>query len=90
MIRHRSVGLLLAADRIRGIAEYGHVDSRFSQQFPLDLVQEALAITGNPLALQHLSKWIAQSEHCAIQPMAASLLHAVIPASRPARNAGHV
>jgi uncharacterized protein YjbI with pentapeptide repeats/energy-coupling factor transporter ATP-binding protein EcfA2 len=84
MVRHRPVALLLAAARIKDIAEGGHAASAFNQRFPHDLVQEAaLAITGNTLALQHLSEWLNRPESSAVHPMAASLLHAAVPGWRP-------
>ncbi len=84
LIRHRPVGLLLAADRIKGIAESGHAESAFTRQFPHDLVEEAaLMIAGNTPALQHLSNWLSRSEHRAVHPMAASLLHAATLGWRP-------
>ena len=84
LIRHRPVALVLAANRIKDIAEYGQVESAFTRQFPHDLVQEAaLAIAGNTQALQHLSEWLNRCEHRAVHPMAASLLHAAAPDWRP-------
>ena len=60
------------------------MESALSPRFPHDLVQEAaLAIAGNTLALQHLSEWLNRSEHSAVHPMAASLLHAAVPGWRP-------
>jgi uncharacterized protein YjbI with pentapeptide repeats len=84
LIRHRPVGLLLAADRIKEIAERGHADSAIARQLPYDLVQEAArTITGNAAALQHLSEWLNHCDHSAVHPMAASLLHAAAPGWRP-------
>ena len=80
LIRHRPVSLLLAADRIKDIAERGHADSAFAGQLPYDLIQEAaLTIAGNTLALQHLGQWLNRGEQGAVHPMAASLLHAAVP-----------
>jgi uncharacterized protein YjbI with pentapeptide repeats/energy-coupling factor transporter ATP-binding protein EcfA2 len=84
LIRHRPVGLLLAAARIKDIAELGHVESAFNAHFPYDLVKEAARqIAGSTHALQHLNEWLNRCEHSAVHPMAASLLHAAAPGWRP-------
>ena len=84
LIRHRPVALLLAADRIKNFAAYGHAESAFAHRFPHDLVQEAArAIAGSAQVLKHLSEWLNGSEHSAVHPMAASLLHAAVPGWRP-------
>jgi uncharacterized protein YjbI with pentapeptide repeats/energy-coupling factor transporter ATP-binding protein EcfA2 len=84
LIRHRPVALLLAADRINDLAERDQVESAFTHRFPYDLVQEAaMAIAGNIPALQNLNDWLNRCEHCAVHPMAASLLHAATLGWRP-------
>jgi len=46
-------------------------------------VVQHIPMSGNTQALQHLGEWIDQSQHCAVHPMIASLLHALMPEWRP-------
>ncbi len=80
LIRHQPVMLLMAADRLAHLAECGWADLVFAQQLPRELIHEAaLRLSGSSQALQHLCDWINQTEHRAVHPMVASLLHAVLP-----------
>ncbi len=80
LIRHQPVMLLMAADRLAHLAECGWANLVFAQQLPRELIHEAaLRLSGNTQALQHLSDWIDQTQHRAVHPMVASLLHAVMP-----------
>jgi len=80
LIRHQPVMLLMAADRITYLAEQGHAHQALAQQLPRELIHEAaLRLSGNSQALQQLRDWIDQTRHCAVHPMVASLLHAVLP-----------
>jgi len=84
LVRHRPVGLLLAADRITSILEDGSVSMSLARQLPRELIEEAsLRIAKNTLALHHLSDWLTRGDQSAVHPMAASLLHAAIPGWRP-------
>ncbi len=84
LIRHRPVGLLLAADRITSILEDGRVNMSLARQLPRELIEEAaLRIADNTRALQHLSDWLIRGDQSAVHPMAASLLHAATPGWRP-------
>ncbi len=84
LIRHRPVGLLLAADRITSILEDGRVKMSLARQLPRELIEEAaLRIADNTQALQHLSDWLTRGDQYAVHPMAASLLHAATPGWRP-------
>ena len=84
LIRHRPVALLLAADRIKDLAEHDRPQSIFGRRFPADLVEEAATtIAGNSKALQHLTEWLSRPEHRTVHAMAASLMHAAEPGWRP-------
>src|SRR5262249_42734843 len=84
LIRHRPTALLLAADRVAALIECGQGKLALSHRLPRKLVQEAARlIAGSTQALQHLNTWVGQGSRGAIQPMAASLLHAATPGWRP-------
>jgi uncharacterized protein YjbI with pentapeptide repeats/energy-coupling factor transporter ATP-binding protein EcfA2 len=84
LIRHRPVGLLLAADRIASMLEDGLASMSLARQLPRELIDEAaLRIADNTLALHHLNDWLIRSYRCQVHPMAASLLHAATPGWRP-------
>jgi uncharacterized protein YjbI with pentapeptide repeats len=95
LIRHRPTALLLAAGRVAAIVENGQGKLSLAHRLPRDLVQEAARlIAGSNQALQHLNDWVGQQPRetdrpldesvlRAVQPMAASLLHAATPGWRP-------
>ena len=59
LIRHRPVALLLAADRIKDVAESGQAESAFVHSFPMIFVQEAaMAIAGSTLARTALERMV--------------------------------
>ena len=63
LIRHQPVMLLMAADRLIGLAERGRADDVFAQQVTPELIHEAaLRLSGNSQALQHLGEWINQTQ----------------------------
>jgi len=89
LVRHRPVGLLLAADRIAGILEDGRVSMSLARQLPRELIDEAaLRIADNTRALLYLNDWLIRDDRCQVHPMAASLLHAATPGWRPKRVSG--
>jgi uncharacterized protein YjbI with pentapeptide repeats len=84
LIRHRPMGLLLAADRIASTLEDGLASMSLARQLPRELIDEAaLRIADNTRALYHLNDWLIRSDRCNVHPMAASLLHAATPGWRP-------
>jgi uncharacterized protein YjbI with pentapeptide repeats/energy-coupling factor transporter ATP-binding protein EcfA2 len=85
LIRHRPVGLLLAARQIASGVEKSFLPSiDLSLQLPYDLIKEtARLIAGNTLALEHLRAWINRKDRDAVHPLAASLLHMIAPGWRP-------
>ena len=84
LVRHRPVGLLLAARRIASIIKSGRPTKGLSHHLPHDLIKEAARlIAGNTLALEHLHTWINRADRTAVHPLAASLLHMITPGWRP-------
>jgi uncharacterized protein YjbI with pentapeptide repeats/energy-coupling factor transporter ATP-binding protein EcfA2 len=84
LVRHRPVGLLLAARKIASTVASGRSSIDLSHHLPYDLIKEtARLIAGNTLALEHLRAWINRKDRNAVHPLAASLLHAVAPGWRP-------
>jgi uncharacterized protein YjbI with pentapeptide repeats len=77
LIRHRTIQLLLAADRLADELTRGAVCDVLARPLPRDLVQEtALRIADRPEAVAHLKRLIADAEESR-HPMVASLLHAL-------------
>lgn len=84
LVHHHPVSLLLAARRIASIIESGCPSIVLSHRLPHDLIKEtARLIARNSLAREHLHAWINRKDRNALHPMAASLLHAIIPRWRP-------
>jgi uncharacterized protein YjbI with pentapeptide repeats/energy-coupling factor transporter ATP-binding protein EcfA2 len=97
LVRHRPAALLLAADRIAALIEEGRPRPVMALHFPRELVLEvARQVVDSPKAIRHLSELfddtrgnilvlpaIANLEK-AVQPLAASMLHAATPGWRPA------
>jgi uncharacterized protein YjbI with pentapeptide repeats/energy-coupling factor transporter ATP-binding protein EcfA2 len=96
LIRHRPSALLLAADRIAALIEEGRPEMVLALPYPRELVLEvARQVVDSPKAIRHLSELfddtrgnilvlpaIANLEK-AVQPLAASVLHAATPGWRP-------
>jgi uncharacterized protein YjbI with pentapeptide repeats len=77
LIRHRAIQLLLAADRIADDLARGIECRALAEPLPRDLVREAARrITGQAEAVDHLGQLLSGPDE-AMQPMAASLLHAM-------------
>jgi uncharacterized protein YjbI with pentapeptide repeats len=95
LVRHRPVALLLAADRVAEIVESGRGILALTDRLPRDLIQEAgPRIAASPRAMARLQSWLhpgvpvvgwplARKVLRAVQPTAASLLHAATPGWRP-------
>lgn len=83
LIRHRPVAVLLAADRIVEIIASGFPERELNGCHSRELIEEvARRLAQNPEALDHLVGWL-HGKRPSVQPLAASLLHAVNPAWRP-------
>ena len=83
LIRHRPAALLLAADRIAFLVACGRLEPVLTKDYPRELVRGvARQIAFNTAASRHLNGWI-KGNQSGIQPLAASLLHAVDPGWRP-------
>ena len=87
LIRHRAVQLLLAADRIADEVARGAGCLVLAGPFPRDLVREAaLQLAARPEAMDCLQLLMIGHDET-IQPMAASLLHALRVGWRPGKPA---
>ena len=87
LIRHRPVGLLLAARKVASVVVNSRPSRDLSHPLPHDLINEASRlIADNALAREHLTAWIDRRDRHAVHPVAASLLHILTPGWRPGSN----
>jgi uncharacterized protein YjbI with pentapeptide repeats len=84
LVRHDTVRLILATDRLAWLLESEHGDRTLKHRLPRELV-EAVAARVSLKAIENLSGWISSPE-TACHPMAASILHAAIKLWIPGRD----
>ncbi len=78
LIRHRPVGLLLAADCVARAVRHPDESDTLANALPYDLVREsASSMAGDKTAVDRLSYLLTNPGHRQIHPVVASVLHAL-------------